>query len=103
MDLAYFVLASYGMTQIIIFGSIFDKIRPPKNLLNGFGKLFHCPMCMGFWVGVFLWSINKYTELFTFDNSLPTAFCLGCISSGSSYMLSVLVNDYGLKIKIGGE
>ncbi len=103
LDLIYFSLASYGMTQILVFGSIFSKIRPSKESLNGFGKLFHCPMCMGFWVGLFLWSINKYTELFTFDYSAFTALCMGCIGSGVSYMLSMLVNDFGLKVKLGGD
>ena len=30
-------------------------------------ELLHCPMCIGFWVGVFLCGINKFTELFNFD------------------------------------
>ena len=98
MDLLYFVLAAYGMTQIIILGSLFNKVRPSKSWLKGFGKLFHCPMCMGFWVGVFLFGINSYTELFTFEHNLENAFVLGCLSSGTSYLLSVLVNDFGFKI-----
>ena len=98
MDLLYFVLAAYGMTQIIILGSIFNKVRPSKSWLKGFGKLFHCPMCMGFWVGVFLFGINGYTELFTFEYNLANALVLGCLSSGTSYLLSVLVNDFGFKI-----
>ena len=98
MDLLYFVLAAYGMTQIIILGSLFNKVRPSKSWLKGFGKLFHCPMCMGFWVGVFLFGINSYTELFTFEHNLANAFVLGCLSSGTSYLLSVLVNDFGFKI-----
>ena len=63
MDLFYFILAAYGLTQILVYGSIFNKVRPPRQWLHGFGKLFHCPMCMGFWVGTFLWGINRYTEL----------------------------------------
>ena len=98
MDLLYFVLAAYGMTQIIIFGSIFNNVRPPKSWLNGFGKLFHCPMCMGFWVGVFLFGINEHTELFTFEYNLANTLILGCLSSGACYLLSVLVNDFGFKI-----
>ena len=98
MGLLYFVLTAYGLTQIIICGSIFDKVRPSKEWLYGFGKLFHCPMCLGFWSGVFLFSINHRTELFTFEYNLINAFILGCLSSGTSYLLSVLINDYGLKL-----
>jgi|TARA_R110000824_G_scaffold258494_1_gene447461 hypothetical protein len=98
MDLLYFVLCSYGLTMILVFGSIFNKIRPNKDWLRGTGKIFHCPMCMGFWVGVFLFSINPFTELFTFDYNLINAFLLGCLSSGTSYLLSMIVNDFGFKI-----
>jgi len=98
MDLLYFVLAAYGLTQILVYGSIFNKIRPPRQWLHGFGKLFHCPMCMGFWVGAFLFGINRYTELFTFDYNLANLVILGSLSSGTCYLLSVLVNDFGFKI-----
>ena len=98
MQLIYFVLAAYGLTQILLYGSIFNKIRPSRKWLHGFGKLFHCPMCMGFWVGVFLWGINRHTELFTFDYNLANLLILGSLSSGTCYLLSVLVNDFGFKI-----
>ena len=98
MDLLYFVLAAYGLTQILVYGSIFNKIRPSRHWLYGFGKLFHCPMCMGFWVGTFLFGINRHTELFTFDYNLANLFILGSLSSGTCYLLSVLVNDFGFKI-----
>ena len=98
MELLYFVLAAYGLTQIIIYGSIFNKVRPSKDWLGGFGKLFHCPMCMGFWSGVILFSINNQTELFTYNYNLFNALILGCLSSGTSYLLSVLINDFGLNL-----
>ena len=103
MDLVYFILASYGLTQILIYGSIFDKIRPSKDCLFGFGKLFHCPMCMGFWSGIFLFGINGYTKLFTFEYNLASALILGCLSSGTCYLMSVLVNDYGFKVTYKDE
>ncbi len=98
MDLIYFILTAYGLTQILIYGSIFNKIRPPRDFLHGFGKLFYCPMCMGFWSGAFLFGINKYTELFTFEYNLANLLILGCLASGTSYLMSVLVNDFGFKI-----
>ena len=103
MELIYLILSAYGLTQILIYGSIFDKIRPNRCWLRGFGKLFHCPMCMGFWTGVLLFSINDQTELFTFDYNIFNAFILGCLSSGTSYLLSVLINDYGLKLNHRSE
>tara|TARA_R110000823_G_scaffold304224_1_gene425855 strand:+ start:1636 stop:1953 length:318 start_codon:yes stop_codon:yes gene_type:complete len=98
MELIYFVLSAYGLAQILIYGSIFNKIRPSKSWLSGFGILFHCPMCMGFWIGLFLFGINEYTELFTFEYTFANALILGWLSSGTCYLLSVLVNDFGLKL-----
>ena len=56
-------------------------------------------MCVGFWAGVFLLSINGFTELFTFDVSLVNAFLLGCLSSGTSYALCKLVSDGGFQVE----
>ena len=102
MGLLTFVLCAYGLTQIIIYGTIFDRIRPAKGKI---GKLFKCPMCMGFWVGVFLWSINCFTELFTYDYNFINALLLGSLSAGTSYFLSMLLNDFGLKFRntLGGD
>ena len=91
-----FTIACVGMTQILVFGKIFNKIRPTEGW---FGDLFKCPMCTGFWTGVFLWAISPYTELFTFDHSLVTGFVLGCYSSIVCYFSSMLVNDYGLNVR----
>ena len=103
MELVYFILTAYGLTQILIFGSIFNKLRPAKDWLHGFGKLFHCPMCMGFWVGVFLFGINNWTELFTFEYTLANALIAGWLSSGTCYILGVLDNDFGFKVTFKNE
>jgi len=95
MDLVYFVLICAGMTQILCFGTIFDAIRPKYHF-------FHCPMCMGFWVGAFVWSLSPYTELFTFDYGFITGFLLGCLSSGTSYMMNMLISDTGLQLEVNG-
>lgn len=96
LELTYFILSAFGLTQILVYGSILNPIRPVKGKL---GELFKCPMCMGFWVGLFLWSINPYTQLFSFDESPVTAFLLGCVSSATSYVLSMVFDDDGIKVK----
>tara|TARA_R110002020_G_scaffold35134_5_gene106190 strand:+ start:1708 stop:2016 length:309 start_codon:yes stop_codon:yes gene_type:complete len=100
MELIWFILAAYGLTFILVFGSIFNPIRPTAGKL---GELFHCPLCTGFWVGVFLWSLNGATELFNFEYNLINAFICGCVSSGTSYFLSMLLDDFGLKVNRGGD
>ena len=97
MSLIYFILIAFGLTQILVYGSILNSIRPQEGVL---GSLFSCPMCMGFWSGVLLWSVNCYTDLFTFDYSLVTALSLGCLSSGTSYVMNMLFGDAGLRLEV---
>ncbi len=97
MDLVYFILCAYGLTQILVYGTIFNKIRPEHHF-------FKCCMCMGFWVGVFLLCINGLTELFTFECNFINAFLLGCLSSGTSYIFNMVFGDKGINFKhTGGE
>ena len=100
MNLLWFCLAAYGITQIIVYGSIFNSIRPPKTWLKGLGELFHCPMCMGFWVGLFLFGINRYTELFTFEYTFANALICGGIASAAAYMLNMVFSDDGIQIGV---
>ena len=94
MELLTFILAAYGLTQIVVYGKIFNKIRPAKGKL---GDLFKCPMCVGFHVGWFLMLLSPFTELFSFDVTVFNFFLLGGISSGTSYILTMLFGDNGVK------
>jgi len=90
MNILYFVLCAYGITQILVYSVIFEPVRPKNHF-------FHCPMCIGFWVGALLLLLNPFTELFTFDVSLVNGFLLGCLSSGTSYALCMLISDGGFQ------
>jgi|TARA_R110000765_G_scaffold363742_1_gene453948 hypothetical protein len=90
MSFLYFVTASYGLTSVLVYGKIFNKLRPTHHF-------FHCPTCVGFWVGIFLMLLNPYTELFTYTISITNAFLLGGISSGASYVLSMIFADEGIR------
>tara|TARA_Y100000310_G_scaffold186218_1_gene186296 strand:- start:13 stop:321 length:309 start_codon:yes stop_codon:yes gene_type:complete len=94
MELLYFVLAAYGLTQGVVYGTIFDRIRPTKGKL---GELFKCPMCVGFHVGWFLMLLSPFTELFSFDITVANFFILGWLSSGTSYVLNMIFGDEGVK------
>ena len=101
MQLVYFVLVCYGLTQILVYGSIFNSIRPQKGFV---GELFRCPMCLGFWVGVLVCLISPFTELFTFEPNWTNSFLFGCMSSGTSYILCQAFGDRGIKIEyLNGE
>ena len=98
-ELLIFGIASAGITFITVYGRIFNKIRPSKQSFKGMGHLFHCPMCLGFWVGAFLCGINDYTELFTFDHTVVNYFLCGAIGSAFSYAFATLFGDNGLRIE----
>lgn len=52
----FYTLLIYGHTNIITQSEIFEPIRDWADKTSHFlSSLFSCPMCMGFWVGVF-WS-----------------------------------------------
>jgi len=76
MELLYFTLAAYGLTQILVYGSILKRIRPKTGKLG---------------------------ELFSFDVSAVNILIFGCISSGTSYILNMLFGDEGLKIEVNNE
>ena len=83
-----FILACYGMTTILVYGKIFNPVRPKTGF---FGDLFKCTLCTGFWVGMINWYIIW---------DLPfNAFIAGCISAGTSYILNSIIDDDGIAIK----
>ena len=96
MTFIWFSLISYGLTQILVYGKILNPIRPKSGKL---GQLLECPMCTGFWVGLFLWSVKDYTQLFTFDNSFVTGLLLGFAGSAAAYIGNTLFGDEGLKVE----
>tara|TARA_Y100000310_G_scaffold47799_1_gene44394 strand:+ start:705 stop:1043 length:339 start_codon:yes stop_codon:yes gene_type:complete len=99
MELLYFILAAYGLTQILVYGDLplLKRLRPNKSSIKGYGKLFHCPMCMGFHVGWFLMLLSPFTELFNFDVTVTNFFLLGWLSSGTSYVLNMIFGDKGIQ------
>jgi hypothetical protein len=94
MELLTFILCAYGLTQIIVYGKLFNRIRPQKGKV---GELFKCPMCMGFHVGWLLMLLSPFTELFSFDVSIVNLLLLGGVSSGTSYILNMVFGDEGIK------
>jgi len=55
MDCLIYILIGWGITDILVNGSILDGIRNFCLVKIPFlGKLFTCIQCSGFWVGIFL-------------------------------------------------
>jgi len=97
MNLLLFILICYGMTMILVYGSIFNLIRPKEGF---FGKLFKCTMCTGFWVGIIVNLLMFLINKDIFNSILLGSFLSGCISSGTSYLLSRIVDDDGIAVKV---
>ena len=91
LNFILFVLASFGWTFISVYGTIFDKVRPKW-------KLFHCVQCTGFWVGILVFVIFWASEIKLFPNLYFGAPIFGFISSGTSWILSVIFDDDGIQV-----
>jgi len=95
MILFTFILLSYGVTNIAVFGSIFNNWRSfwAKKSPKFFGKLFSCPMCLSMWVGVilsYLFIINGWsTPMLNYglDITYITVFLDGCLTSGGVWII----------------
>lgn len=88
-----FILICYGLTNILLYGSVFDKIRPNT-------KLFSCSLCMGFhsgWIVLLLSNLSGLLSL-PYITFIDYIFA-GCLSSGTTYMLDKLIGDHGFNIK----
>lgn len=97
MQLLWFILVAYGLTQLLVYSTILNWNK--KTPIKWINELFSCPMCTGFWVGVLLFCLNGFTELFTFDYNLANLLICGWLSSGTSYIFCTLFDDGGLKIE----
>lgn len=109
MSLLLFLLAGFGVTTIITKGDIFEPLRSSLDnnkeglYENFFGILITCPMCVGFWVGIFqsimfgsimssAFSVNYlYQEVFAtiFDGAM-----LGGVAWSIHQILNVLSSKF---------
>lgn len=56
MDILLFILIAYGFSNIVVYGSIFERLREFFKRINPsfLGDLFSCMMCFPTWVGFLL-------------------------------------------------
>jgi hypothetical protein len=98
MKIILFVFLAYGITNILIFGSIFEFWRNfwVKTNPNFFGKLFTCPLCLSTWVGGFLSMIFNYfgyqTPFIQYGVTiLPLLIFLdACFTSGAVWLIHTI-------------
>ena len=95
MELIIWIIAAYGMSQILVFGSIFNKWRnwTIKNS-KFFGDLIQCMMCISTWVG-FFFSITFFSPTLEFITIPYTnIFFDGMLASGGVWAMNAIVEWY---------
>lgn len=98
MIIGTFLLLAYGVTNIAVFGSIFDWWRSFWDRLspNFFGKLFSCPLCLSTWVGFILsytfitFGYQTPMSLYGVDNFALIVFLDGCFTSGGVWLIHTI-------------
>lgn len=93
LNLLILILASVGMTMIVVFGKIFEDVRPRNAPWN-------CTLCMGFYCGIIVNFLLYCIGLSLFSNIIIGCTIAGFISSLMSWVVSSLVDDDGIAIKL---
>jgi hypothetical protein len=89
MSVLIFILACWGLTHILVVGTIFDSSRDWITIKSGFlGKMLACHQCCSFWVGMAMYFVmNGLPDLFIWGFDF---FFWGLISSGAICLLKAL-------------
>ncbi len=104
MQLLIWVMVAYGMTNILVYGSIFNGLRNgihnwgnsetlPFNYLGKFlSSLIQCVLCTSTWVGFFL-SIAYFSPNLNLVgiNEFISVFFDGMLSAGFVWMINSIV------------
>lgn len=96
MILLFYIIAAYGMTSILVWGSIFESTRVwIKSKSKFFGDLISCTLCTSTWVGffmsLFLGSIStQYFNTIWFIN----LFFDGMLTAGGVWALNAIIEFF---------
>jgi hypothetical protein len=100
MELLLIILVGYAISNIVVFGSIFEGLRDTAQRVspNFFGKLLSCMMCTPFWVG-FTLSLGSHLTGFTqfspfysqgLENMYISIFLDSCLISGTTWVIHTI-------------
>lgn len=94
--LILWVLSAYGITTILVYGSIFESTRGwiIRNS-SFFGSLISCVLCTSTWVGFLLSIMLGGLFEITFEtNWLYGVFLDGMFTAGSVWALNSIIEYY---------
>ncbi len=94
--LVFWVLAAYGISSIIIWGSIFESARVwIRSQSKFFGELIGCMLCTSTWVGFFMSIVLGGLASEMFDvNKLVGLFFDGVFTAGAVWAINSIVEYY---------
>jgi len=104
IQLLIFMIVAYGMTTILVYGSIFNEAR---NWIHNWGNSYYAPfpsvgkflsaliscmLCTGTWVGFFL-SVVMFSPVSEFIglNKYFSVFFDGMLSAGSVWAINSII------------
>ena len=106
VQLLLWMVMAYGMSNILVYGSIFNGPRnfinkwgDSKYPLNGFGaflsKMLSCMMCCSVWIG-FFYGIFLYSPVHEIlgVSSWTSWFFDGMLASGSVWAINSIIEWY---------
>jgi len=53
VPLMEFLLLCFGFTEVVTQSKVFKPLRTSEHLPRFFRDMLKCPMCLGFWSGIF--------------------------------------------------
>ena len=94
--LIYWSLAAYGMTNIVVWGKIFDNQRDwIKKHSKFFGDLISCTLCTATWVGFFMsLTLGGLTNHYVPCSWYTSMFFDGMLSAGSVWALNAIIEFF---------
>jgi hypothetical protein len=96
MMLIFYVIAAYGMTSILVWGSIFESTREwIKRNSKFFGDLISCTLCTSTWVGFFMSLFLGSLSTQYFDTIwLINLFFDGMFTAGGVWALNAIIEFF---------
>jgi hypothetical protein len=96
MLMLFWILAAYGMSTIIVYGSIFEKLRGfVIKQSTFFGTLITCMMCTSFWVGAFMsLSLKGLSNHYLTAPWFVYLFFDACFTSGAVWALNGIIEFF---------
>ena len=94
--LYFWMFAAYGMTSILVWGSIFEGVREfIKSKSKFFGDLISCTLCTSTWVGFFMSIVlgGLASKMFTV-NPVIGFFFDGMFTAGTVWAINSTVEFF---------